>query len=225
MCKFHPMRESDGDLTMKDLKEELLSDTGIMEPPKCQADTINEDRLGDETNIADCNKNELQIEDKTHNNTYSSTCPSRMKDMMASSSTTKVAPPYIPKRRSRKRKNNVRTNPFRRPRFQPKVERSCENRDDVDLLTSIKIDLRNYITKPSQPLNLLSSYGIRHLLFKKMEDKTNSLRGKLTGKQLLLVDAAMSLQSLDEVCRLLNENIDMLFLIIAYVNSMDDFSY
>ena len=187
ICKFHPMRESDGDLTMKDLKEELLSDTGIMEPPKCQADTINEDRLGDETNIADCNKNEMQIEDKTHNNTYSSTCPSRMKDLVAN-----VDRLYIPKRRSKKGKH--RTEPFPRQRNAKTITSFSEN---ASLLTSgsLKSDLKNITSKSSQSLCLLTSYGIRNLLFKKIDDDV--VPGNLTEKQQLLVKAALSLTSLN----------------------------
>ena len=160
-------------------------------------------------------------------NTYSSTCPSRMNmTPQKSSGASDAGRYYSPKRKSR-RKNNVRKNPFPRQRFQKSktkiapntMTRTCfpENSDVTNLLTSLKIDLKKFTSKCSQPLNLLSSYGVRNLLIKKM-DTDSDLLGKLTEKQVLLVEAVLSLRSLCEVCKLLNENIDMVLEIITEIN-------
>ena len=172
--------------------------------PEFQTDTVNEHGLGDR-------KDELQTEETP---TYSSTCTSRMKDLVAN-----VDRLYIPKRRSKKGKH--RTEPFPRQRNAKTITSFSEN---ASLLTSgsLKSDLKNITSKSSQSLCLLTSYGIRNLLFKKMDDDV--VPGNLTEKQQLLVKAALSLTSLNELAKLLNENIDTVLQIIIYANTIDTLS-
>ena len=118
--------------------------------------------------------------------TYSSACPFRMNDLSVSSSSN-VHRPYI----SKKRKHN-------------------------DVFSDDKTSSFQQITPKPQPLNLLTSYGIRNLLVKKMEN--DSRLEKLTENQQYLVEDVLSLRSMGEVAKILNENIGMVLEIITDTN-------
>ena len=187
-------------------REETITEISSENHPKFQTDTV-EDGLGDQMNIVD-RKDEMQTEEPA--STYSAT---RMKDLVSN-----VDRLYIPKRRSRKLK--IRTEPFPSRRNAKTITSFSEN---ASLLTSLKSDLQNISSKSSQPMSLLTCFGIRNLLFKKME--ADILPGiNLTEKQQLLVKAVLSSQSLVEVGKLLNENIDTVLQIIIYANTIDTLS-
>ena len=211
MSKYHPQRKSVDEAGKCREKEELI--LPVIEPVNCpQKDEI-----------------QNQTGKEMASNIYSSTCPSRMNvESQKASGAPDDGRYYIPKRKSRKLKNNVRENPFPRQRFQKSktkispIIRTCfpENSDVTDRLTSLKIDWKRFTAKSSQPLfnfNLLTSYGVRNLMIKKM-GSNSALLVKLTEKQGLLVEAVLSLQSLCEVGKLLNENVDMVLEIITEIN-------
>ena len=155
---------------------------------------------------------------------YSSTCPAKMLDPQNANARLTVGvdkpnQPHISKNLKRnRRKRNYK-------RIQHKKFAGFE-RDDRDLLTSIKIDLQNYISKSPQPLGLLTSFGIRRLFFKRIGNgsEADGRHENFTNKQSLFVNAVLSLPSLDDVQKLLNENMDMLMQIIVdsnYTQSVD----
>ena len=59
---------------------------------------------------------------------------------------------------------------------------------------------------------------MKNLLFKAIVTNKEELQGKLSENQLRLVEAVLSLAGLDEVCRLLNTNTDMLLEIVACIS-------
>ena len=168
-------------------------------------------------------KDKYGLQDKENNKSfnYVPTCPSMMKDLKFSDVKVKERS----KSKSRKRKQDdmlisneyTMTDPIPPPRT-----KFSENSDVLSHLSSIKSDLQNYISKSSRPLNLLTCFGIRQLLFKKICEYREDLLGKFTGEQLLLVDAVLSFKSLEDVCKLLNNNIDILLKIITCAINMDD---
>ena len=231
ISKYHPKRKT-FDVTVQCGKEKELVANENVNHLKCQTDT--NEFVQQQWDVL--NKDLQDIEEGSSKQAYSSICPSMMASVKVSSMSNDDSVQKNVKRNSRKRKHIdihkklTLKNPVPPPRFQQKVKQSLlwdnfyENSDALDYCTSIKSDLQNYKSRSFQPLSPLTSFGIRHLLFKKIEDDRAHLLTKLTGNQIIFVDAVLSLKRLDEVCRLLNGNLDRLLEIIDVMINGDVFS-
>ena len=194
----------------------------------------------------DENRLDDKVNDKSFN--YVSTCPSVMRGLTSSNiySTSYIKKakkrPNSKSTYKRRKYNDVlpsekgsTTKPYPNQKFQQSVNKPrkeykqnvsletnmnklSENQHVMDLLSSIKHDLQRFVPRATQSFSLLTSFGIRNLLFKAIVTNKEDIQGKLSENQLLLIEAVLSLTSLDEVCRLLNANTDLLLEIVAYIS-------
>ena len=86
-----------------------------------------------------------------------------------------------------------------------------ESSDDADDNKESSDDTEDESVDKSKekPFNLLSAYEAKHNYFTLLVDKETAPDLKIVGDEKLLIDAVISTQSLEEVMKLLNENISI----------------
>lgn len=106
------------------------------------------------------------------------------------------------------------------PKRMRRERNSMANNDVVTLLSSMKKIFKMHISKSSHPFDLLGASTMKEQIFLNLETiffKKEFMEQSFSEDELSLVRAVLSTSSLDEVSRLLNQNLKLLLGIVTHV--------